>query len=177
MTTLMTTPMTTPSTRAPLYFDARLTPHRSLSQRGFLILMTAVCGIGFIAGLAFFVIGAWPVVGFLGLDVILIYIAFRVTYWRARTYETLRLSREDLLIEHVTHRGQKRTWRFQPYWVQVLMDKSADNDSRLVLRSHGRSVEIAGFLPLAERADLAHALRNALARARAACVPCTPVSP
>lgn len=164
-------------TREPLFFDARLTPHRSLSRRGFLLLMFAVCVINLVAGLMFFLLGAWPVVGFLGLDVVLIYIAFRVTYRRARAYETLRLSRDDFLVEHVTQWGQKRTWRFQPYWVQVLLDEPAAGDGRLLLRSHGRSVEIAGFLPPAERTDLAHALRKALTRARAACMPGTPVSP
>lgn len=177
----MIAPMTTPSTPEPLYFDARLTPHRSLSQRGFLILMIAVCVVSFIAGLAFFLLGAWPIVGFLGLDVALVYIAFRITYRRARTYETLRLSRDNLLVEHVTHWGQKRAWRFQPYWLQVLLDEPAagpeSGGGRLFLRSHGRSVEIASFLAPVERADLAHALREALARARATCVPCPPISP
>jgi uncharacterized membrane protein len=195
-------PMTTPKTilatgerprfttgeppRTPLLFDARLTPHRSLSRFGFLILMIAVGTVSFIAGLAFFLAGAWPVVGFLGLDVALVYIAFRVTYRRARAYETLRLTRDNLLVEHVTHRGQKRTWRFQPYWLQVFMDEPASgpeigpetgpktSGGRLLLRSHGRSLEIAGFLAPAERADLARALREALARARAACTPCPP---
>ena len=160
-----------------LFLDARLRPHRSLSRRGFLILMSAVGAVSFAAGMAFFLIGAWPVLGFFGLDGALIYIAFRVNYGRARTYETLRLSRNDLLVEHVTHWGQRRTWRFQPYWLQVLMDEPAGPESRLVLRAHGHSLEIAGFLPVAERSALAHALRQALIRARAACAPCPPCAP
>jgi len=171
----MISPMSEPNsngqTPEPLYFDARLTPHRSLSRRGFLVLMLAVCAVSFVAGLAFYLAGAWPVVGFLGLDVALVYLAFRINYRRARTYETLRLSRDDLLVEHVNHWGQKRTWRFQPYWLQVLLDEPAAGDSRLVLRSHGQSLEIAGFLPPAERSDLALALRSALAKVRAACAP------
>jgi len=167
--------MTTPNTHEPLYFNARLTPHRSLSRRGFLILMTAVCAVSFAAGLAFYLAGAWPVVGFLGLDVALIAIAFRINYRRARTFETLRLSRDNLLVEHVNHWGQKRTWRFQPYWLQVLLDEPAAGENRLVLRSHGQSLEIAGFLPPAERSDLAHSLRTALAKVRATCAPGSPV--
>lgn len=163
--------------REALYFDARLSPHCSLSQRGFVVLMTGVCLISFAAGLAFILLGAWPVVGFFGLDVALIYIAFRVNYRRARTYETLRLSRHDLVVDQVTPRGGTRTWRFQPYWLQVRMSEPADPECRLVLRSHGRSVEIGGFLAPAERADLAHALRAALARARAAGAPCPPCAP
>jgi uncharacterized membrane protein len=167
----MIVPMTRSNTGehpgGPLYFDARLTPHRSLGRGGFLMLMIAVCAIGFAAGSAFYLAGAWPVAGFLGLDVALIYGAFRINYRRARTYETVRLSCDDLWVEHVTHRGEKRTWRFQPYWLQVLMDAPGCGDGRLVLRSHGQSLEIAGFLPPAERSDLASALRAALARVRA----------
>lgn len=171
----MTRSNTAEQTREPLYFDARLTPHRSLGRRGFLVLMIAVCTIGFAAGLSFYLAGAWPIAGILGLNVALIYLAFRVNYRRARTYETLRLSRDSLLVEHVTHGGQKRTWRFQPYWLQILMNEPATGDGRLFLRSHGRSLQIAGFLPPAERADLAQALREALARVRAVCAPCAPV--
>lgn len=177
MILLMSEPNPDEQTREPLYFDVRLTPHRSLSRRGFLILMMAVCTISFAAGLAFYLAGAWPVVGFLGLDVALIYVAFRINYRRARTFETLRLSRNNLLVEHVNHWGQKRTWHFQPYWLQVLLDEPAAGDSRLVLRSHGQSLEIAGFLPPAERSDLAHALRTALAQVRAVCAPCPPCAP
>jgi uncharacterized membrane protein len=163
-----------PHGRGDLFFDARLSPHRSLSQRGFLILMTAVGTVGFAAGLLFYLIGAWPVVGFLGLDVALIYLAFRINYRRARAYEIVRLSRDDLVIERVSHWGERHTWRAQPYWLQVLVDEPAEAQGRLVLRSHGRRVEIGGFLTPAERVDLARALRAALARARAACIPCAP---
>ncbi len=173
----MTRTNTESQAREPFYFDARLTPHRSLSQRGFLLLMIAVGAVSFVAGLVFYLAGAWPVGGFFGLDVGLVYIAFRINYRRARTYETLRLSRDDFVVEHVTHRGQKRTWRFQPYWLQVLMDERNDPGCRLVVRSHGQSLEIGGFLAPAERSDLARALRTALARVRAACGPCPPCAP
>jgi len=174
----MIVPMTRSNAAAqpqePLYFDARLRPHRSLNRRGFLILMIAICAVSFAAGFVFFLAGAWPVVGFFGLDVALIYGAFRLNYRRARTYETLRLSRDDLLVEHVDHRGRRRNWRFQPYWLQVLMEDPDTGDGRLVLRSHGQSLEIAGFLPPAERLDVARALRQALARLRDARPPCAP---
>ena len=73
-----------------LLFDATLTPNRSLSPRGFAILMVAVCGVGCVAGLAFFLAGAWPVMGFFGLDVALIYLAFRISFRRAAMHESLR---------------------------------------------------------------------------------------
>src|SRR3546814_15431204 len=58
-------------------FDAELRPHRSLSPRGFLLLMASVCAFSFAGGLAFYLAGAWPVIGFLGADVLLISPAFK----------------------------------------------------------------------------------------------------
>ena len=157
-----------------LLFDALLTPHRSLGPRGFVILMSGVCAISFIAGLVFFLAGAWPVVGFLGLDVALIYLAFRINYRRASMCETLRLTRADLTVERINPWGERTTWTFQPAWLQVQLDDPPRHDSPLTLRSHGHSLSIGRFLSAEERAALAGELRRALARARAACRPCAP---
>ncbi|MDZ7714358.1 MAG: DUF2244 domain-containing protein [Rhodovibrio sp.] len=100
-------------------FDAILTPHRSLSKRGFTLLMTGVCVVSFTAGLGFFLIGAWPVVGFMGLDVLLIYGAFKLNFRAARLYETVTLTRDDLTVRRVSPRGDSQIWRFQPAWLQV----------------------------------------------------------
>lgn len=160
--------------RHPVLFDARLRPHRSLSARGFVILMAVLCGVSFVAGLIFFLVGAWPVVGFLGLDVLLVYLAFRINYRRARLYETVRLTRDDLLVERVDHCGGRSSWRFQPYWLQVMMDDPPRHESPLTLRSHGRSLEIGRFLTPHERLDLARALRDALEAVRRSCRPHRP---
>lgn len=147
-------------------FDAVLTPHRSLSPRGFLILMTALSLVSFAGGLFFFLVGAWPVVGFLGLDVVLVYIAFRINYRRARMYETLRLTRDTLTVRRVDHRGGETRWRFPPAWLQVLLDDPPTRRNWLTLRSHGRSLAIGGFLTAEERRGLAAALEAALIEAR-----------
>ncbi len=162
-----------PEPRDRTLFDAELTPHRSLSPRGFVILMSAVCAISFAAGLAFYLAGAWPVVGFLGLDVALIYIAFRINYRRASIQESLRLTRARLTVERVNHWGETKTWHFAPAWLQVAVAGPRPGRG-LVLRSHGRALEIGRFLTLEERQDLAGALRRALARACASCAPCAP---
>ena len=156
-----------------VFFDAVLMPNRSLGPRGFLILMGAICAVSFIAGLVFFLAGAWPVVGFLGLDVVLIYVAFKINYRRASIVENLRLTREHLTVERVNHWGETRTWRFSPAWLQIGLEDPGRRRG-LVLRSHGRSLEIGRFLTAEERLDLAGALRAALARACAPCTPCAP---
>jgi len=154
--------------RDPLIFDALLSPHRSLSPHGFVILLFAVCAVGLAVGMVFFLVGAWPVVGFLGLDVALIYLAFRINYRSGRMHETLALTQRDLTVRRVDHRGRVASWRFQPSWLQVLIDDPPGQHSQLVLRSHGRSLVIGAFLSPAERFDLAKELRHALARAKCA---------
>ena len=64
----------------PALFVARLTPHRSLSRAGFVLVMAVLGAISFAAGMVFLLIGAWPVFGFFGLDVLLVYCAFRANY-------------------------------------------------------------------------------------------------
>lgn len=155
-------------------FDAVLVPHRSLSPRGFLILMTAICLFAFAAGLGFFLAGAWPIVGFLGLDVLLIFIAFRINYRHARMSETLTLSRSTLVVERTDHWGQSESWRFQPYWLQVLIDDPPRSDSKLTLRSHGKQLTIGSFLTPEERLEVAQELRAALFRCHAHETPAAP---
>lgn len=160
--------MVDPVARDAVLFDAKLTPHRSLSPRGFVVLMAVTCAISFVAGMMFFLAGAWPVVGFLGLDVLLIYVAFRVNYRHGRKFETLELTQRDLVLRRVDHWGKASHWRFQPAWLQVLIDEPPAHDSQLILRSHGRSVAVGAFLTSDERLDLAKALRRALAKLRCA---------
>ncbi len=147
----------------PALFEAILEPHRSLSPRGFLILMAAVVMVSFIAGIAFVMIGAWPVFGFIGLDAILIYVAFRVNFHSAKIYESVKLTENNFVVERRRPNGKVLSWQFQPYWLRVAME--GDN-ARLVISSHGKSVIIGEFLTPDERSDLAETLRTELDKLR-----------
>ena len=92
--------------QAETRFAAVLTPHRSLSPKGFAVLMTLVCIVSFGTGLLFYLLGAWPVVGFMGLDVALIYIAFKLNYRAARLYETVDLTPSALTVTRVQPSGK-----------------------------------------------------------------------
>lgn len=150
-----------------LIFDAVLTPHRSLSPRGFYLLMAAVALLGFSLGLGFFLIGAWPVVGFMGLEFLLLFLAFRVNYRRGSSFETLALTRDRLEVRRVDHRGRAQSWSFQPYWLRVELLPPQGPDPQLALTSHGRRLIIGRFLAPAERISLAEALQSAVLRTRA----------
>ena len=152
----------------PLLFDAVLRPHRSLSPAGFYILMAMIGGISFIAGIAFVLIGAWPIFGFFGLDVLAIYVAFRLSYRSGRLTERVQISPDHLMVSRVQPNGRITSWQFQPYWVRVLLERGPDGEGEVTLTSHGRSVGLGRFLTPGEREDFAGALKAALAEARQA---------
>jgi uncharacterized membrane protein len=149
-----------------LHYEAVLRPHRSLSPRGFLILMLAIAGVSFVTGVAFVAMGAWPVTGFFGLDAVLLYGAFRLSYRSGRVRETVRLAGDDLTVERMSVRGEVRTWRFQAFWLRLLLIEQGAERNRLLLRSHGRELAIGGFLTADERRSLAAEIDEALTRYR-----------
>ncbi|MGF1453947.1 MAG: DUF2244 domain-containing protein [Alphaproteobacteria bacterium] len=146
----------------PFYFDAVLYPNRSLSQSGFLIVMGIMAGMSLIVGTFFLVIGAWPVFGFYGLDVLLVYLAFRWNYRQGRLREIIRLSDDALEIIRILPGGRRQRFAFEPYWVRIELDDPPDHDSHIHVRSHGRETVIGAFLTPEERTDLVNALRQAL---------------
>ncbi len=152
---------------AALYFDAWLRPHRSLTRRGLAIVLAIAAVPSFGLGVVFLAMGAWPVTGFLGLDVALLYLAFRLNNRAARESERVRLSETELTVDRHAIDGRAEHWSFQPNWLRVDVDDPPRPDSKLLLSTHGRSLAIGQFLPPAERVEVADALRLALRRWRA----------
>jgi uncharacterized membrane protein len=151
----------------PTLFSALLTPHRSLNRTGFLLVMAAVSVASFAAGIACLMIGAWPVLGFLGLDVLAVYVAFRINFRSAKAYEEILVTPSELRLRRVSHRGHVMEFAFNPLWVQL--DQVIHEEfgvERLFLVSKGRRVALASFLGPDEKASFAKALLAALAAAR-----------
>jgi uncharacterized membrane protein len=147
-------------------FSAVLTPHRSLSPRGFVVLMTAICVVNFGTGLLFFMLGAWPVIGFMGLDVALIYLAFKLNFRALRRYETVDLTDDALTVTQIEPSGRSKAWTFNPYWVRLRLQPRIGRSTELSIASHGQRLVFASFLTDSEREDFAHALSSALSDAR-----------
>jgi uncharacterized membrane protein len=155
------------ATEEPTLFSAVLTPHRSLGRTGFIVLMCLIGGISFVAGLVFFIAGAWPVMGFFGLDVLLIYVAFKVSYRSAAAYEQVTMTPSTLTVRKVSHRGRVAEWTLNPLWVRLQREANEEfGIERLFLVSRGRRLPVATFLGPAEKASFANALSAALGEAR-----------
>jgi uncharacterized membrane protein len=147
-------------------FRAVLMPYRSLSPVGFLVLMGTVGLVSFVTGAVMLAMGAWPVFGFLGLDVLLIYLAFRLNYRAGRQYECVELTPDLLTLTRVHPSGKRESFQFNPYWVRVQLNEGRHGRADLCLASHGRKLSFGRFLTDDEKREFADALKDALQAAR-----------
>ena len=153
-------------TDSAFHYTAVLKPHRSLPPRGFAVLMLGMAGVSFVVSLALVLRGAWPVTPFFGLDVALVYLAFRLNYRQARQREELRLGDDSLTVDRISIQGERRRWQFQPFWLRIRFEEQDEHTNRLVLSSHGRSLVVGSFLGPEERRGVARGLTDALGRWR-----------
>lgn len=150
-------------------FAARLTPNRSLSDRGaaLVLLLTGLATAAL--SLPFVILGAWPVAGFLGLDVLLLWLAFRMYRRHATAYEVITVEPSVLRVTNVSAAGRAAEARFHPFWARIRRDEHEEfGVERLTINEGRRSVEIARHLGRGEKADFARALEDGIRRANAA---------
>jgi uncharacterized membrane protein len=150
------------------FFTALLTPHRSLGRTGFTILMGTLI-FGWLATGALFVSqGAWPVFGFFGLDVLLVYVAFRLNYRAARAREEVSVSRTALDIIKTAPSGSTKRHHFNPFWARLSIARHEEiGITGMLVEGQGSSVSIGGFLNPDDRESFAAAFSQALATAKA----------
>lgn len=148
-------------------FDATITPHRSLGQNGFRIVMTLVCLASIVSSIPFVVLGAWPVAGFFGIDILALYIAFRVNFGAARAFERVIVTPLEVFLRKVGADGSEAVWRSNPLWTRLEREHDEDYGLlKLAFVSRGRSVPVAAALSPQEREGFAQALGTALAQAK-----------
>lgn len=143
----------------PKTWAVTLMPHRSLSRRGFLIVMGFIAAANFALGLAFYMIGAWPVLGFLGLDVLAVWWAFKANFADARRAERIEITAHEMILQRMAEGAAPAEQRFVRAWARVELEENRG----LFLSSKGLRTEIARFLTPDERKQLAATLRAALA--------------
>lgn len=159
-----------PATPAPArddnLFDAVLFPHRSLPNSGFIVVMSIVIGVNLTLGLYFFAIGAWPVLGFCGLDIFFVWLAFKLSYRQGRLHERVRVTPDEMWVSRVLPSGHESRWRLQPFWTDVKIDRPVEHESQVRIISKGRTLILGSFLSPEERGEFADALSAALGRLR-----------
>lgn len=149
-------------------FRALLVPHRSLGRRGFLILMGALIAFWIFYGGVFLAMGAWPVFGFFGLDVLAIWLAFRWNYRAARAREEVSVSRTALDILKVAPSGRSEAHSFNPFWARFEVARHDEiGITRMAVTDKARQVPIGTFLNPDDRETFAAAFGRALRTARA----------
>lgn len=152
---------------ARLYMDAVITPHRSLSRRGFYVLLGVLVAFNLAFAVFFLTIGALPVPIFLGLDVAGVIVAFRINYARADRAERVRVSAEEVTVVYQAGRRAHTVWRSPTAFTGVAVDGEADDDTRVRLKLSDRRLTVARALSPKERGDFAKALEDAIRAARA----------
>ena len=146
-------------------WQATLTPHRSLNREGFLVLMGLVILVNLVVAVTFVVLGAWPIAGFAGLDVLLVWWAFRVNFADARKLERISITEHELVLDRLSEKHPPQQQRFVRRWVRVELEEDRDREliGSLLLVSGRSRVAVGEFLAPEERKTLAQALKSALA--------------
>lgn len=149
-----------------VYLDASLRPHRSLGPMGFALVMASIALGGFALGLAFLLVGAWPVAGFAGLEIALLFIAFKLNYRSGRVSEHLKLTDDGLEVVRISPNGKRSRIVLEPGWLQVRMDDPPEHHSQLIVGTKGKGLVLGAFLMPDERLEVAKELQVAIDRYR-----------
>jgi len=149
-----------------IYLDAVLEPPRSLSPRGFARVMMVLGAFSLLLGMAFFAAGAWPVVGFLGLEILALWLVFRFSFRAqlARTY--VRVTAEAVDVRKVDGWGRERRASLAAHFARVEFDRAADGPNALRLAASRHAYVVGEFLTPRERESFARRLAQAISDAR-----------
>lgn len=158
--------MTTETQARPL-FAAKLTPHRSIDPRGIKIVSAIAASLLVLPGIIFYLLGAWPVVGFMGLDVAALYWALTYSFRDGRRYEQVTLWADRLEVRQVSPKGEEQTQSFNPFFVRLVIERDIDEHTTAIkLRTKERDLVVGAFLNPDDKATFAQAFGTALRKAR-----------
>jgi uncharacterized membrane protein len=153
--------------QGPFYMDAVITPHRSLSRRGLIVLISVMTAINVAAAILFISLGAGPVPIFLGLYLAAVIIAFGASHRAANRNERIQVTAAEVRILLETPQGARTIWVSPTVFTQVALMGEAEDRTDLRVRLSGRELAVAQSLSRRERLDFAKALDRAIMRARA----------
>ena len=158
--------MSTKTQARPL-FAARLTPHRSLTTRGYRWVIALACIMATIPALVFFSMGAWPIVGFLGIDLLAIWWALSSSMRAGKEFEEVTLWPDELEVKQVGANGKSQLTRFNPFSVKLVIDRDFNERvTGLHLRTKDADMVLGAFLSTDEKSSFAKVFGTALKKAR-----------
>lgn len=143
-------------------YSLTLKPYRSLNKLGFFILMLILCIFSFVAGIMFIKIGAWPVFGFFGLDVLLVYICFKINFMSGKKFEVINLTKTNLIIEKYGPKKIEKIYKLNPNWIKIKILNVKNRASKVIIKSKNKSIVIGSFLRPQEKIEIVETLKKAL---------------
>ena len=143
-------------------YSITLKPYRSLNKIGFITMMVVLCGFSFITGIIFMKKGAWPVFGFFGLDILLVYIFFRLSFKSGKEFEIVNLTKKKLIIKKYKEKKIIKTYILDANWVKIQIQNPLEHSSKLQISSKNKSIIIGSFLRLDEKIEVLQNIENAL---------------
>ena len=151
----------------PIYMDAEIKPNRSLSERGFVLLISVITVANVASAIVFLNMGASLVPIFLGIDVVAITVAFLASFRAGRQIERVKVSASDVVITYETPRASRVVWESPTAFTRVTTERDEDNRViALKVMLSGRHASVASALSPGERGEFAKALENAIWRAK-----------
>ena len=150
----------------PLYMDAEIKPNRSLSERGFIILIAVVTICNCISSAVFVYYGATLVPFFMAFDVLAVVVAFAVSFAGARQVQRVTITARDVVVTHETPNWSKVVWESPTAFTRVAVEKDEDRTVVVRLALSGKDVPVAQALSPRERGEFAEALERAIWEAR-----------
>jgi len=143
-------------------YSLTLKPYRSLNKLGFFLIMFVLCVFSFITGIIFMKKGAWPVFGFFGLDVLLVYICFKINFRKGKEYEVIHLTKKELIIKKYGPKKLKKIYIFNPNWLNIKILNPNSHSSKIKIISKNKSITIGSFLKPEERIEIVELLKKTL---------------
>lgn len=154
-------------TQAKPIFAATLTPHRSLTPRGKQIVIGLVALLALVPGLTFYLLGAWPVVGFMGLDILAIWFALSRSMQSGKAREHVAVWPGQLELKRFDAKGHETASSFDPHNVRFVIDRDFNEQvTGLWLRDNKERLAIGAFLSSEEKLSFSKAFGSALRKAR-----------
>jgi uncharacterized membrane protein len=156
-----------PDAGPEVLFSAVLKPYRSLSPRGFGLLLMFIASTCFIGGLLFWSKGYWPIAVFFCLDILAVQFAFRMNYRAAKAAEIVEMTRGRLTVRRIAPDGSAEDFEFNPFWARFTVERHPEwGVMKMALTSHGRTLPLGSFLGPDDRDSFAEAFTAALSAAR-----------